>query len=93
MLSRVVWAFLFVLVPVSKAELETCGKNLPLVANTWGFTQATEAAWAAITSQSSQHPALDAVEQVSRCLHRIDSMILSFFDTHFIYLHPGGNAL
>lgn len=36
--------------------------NLPIVINTWPFTEATDAAWSALTDLDSTTPALDAVE-------------------------------
>lgn len=39
--------------------------RLPVVVNTWAFTDATAAAWAALTSKESQTPHLDAVVEVN----------------------------
>ena len=42
--------------------------QLPLVLNTWAFTEATAAAWEAMTKPDAAKPALDAVEAgCSRC--------------------------
>lgn len=41
---------------------------LPLVINTWAFTNATEAAWEVLDAGKGAHSALDAVELV-RCQH------------------------
>lgn len=49
---------------VAGQPLETCGDVLPLVANTWAFTAATQAAWDAMTTPDAASPALDAVEKV-----------------------------
>ena len=47
------------LLPAAEQEKQ----QLPIVVNTWAFTQATEAAWQVLTGGGS---ALDAVEQASR---------------------------
>ena len=38
--------------------------DTPIVVNTWAFTDATEAAWAALAPTNSKSSALDAVEEV-----------------------------
>lgn len=45
------------------AGVHAKASSLPIVINTWAFTNATEAAWAAVNSRKSSTPALDAVEQ------------------------------
>lgn len=62
---------------VVRASIDGCGESLPLVANTWSFTAATEAAWAAVNTASSKHPALDAVEQVGRLYTASPSPVLA----------------
>ena len=38
---------------------------LPVVVNTWAFTDATKAAWSAVTDEKRSKPALEAVTQVN----------------------------
>lgn len=45
--------------------LDNAGSTLPIVLNTWAFTNATAAAWAALAGDASSR-ALDAVEQASQ---------------------------
>ena len=39
--------------------------HLPIIVNTWPFTDATEAAWQALQNNVSTTPAIDAVVEVS----------------------------
>ncbi|KAL6774431.1 hypothetical protein ACKKBG_A24990 [Auxenochlorella protothecoides x Auxenochlorella symbiontica] len=59
---RALCAALLVMGMWDLAEPTKCGADLPLVANTWAFTAATESAWEAMTAEDAKHPAMDAIE-------------------------------
>ena len=46
--------------------LRATASSLPLIVNTWAFTDATEAGWVALTANSTSTPHLDAVVEVRK---------------------------